>query len=154
MTWALRTSSGRIDVERVRVALGAVDAQLPFIAFESMDGVIARDLELPRFMATLLSIFAGLALVLASIGLYGLLAYVATQRTREVGIRLALGSTGGGVFRDFLREGCSLAGGGIAIGLVGAALVTRSLTLFLYGVTPLDPTTFLLVAGLLVAIAV
>ena len=112
-----------------------------------------RAVEEPRFRALLIGIFALLALVLAAVGVYGLISYTVTQRTREIGIRVALGAAPRQVLFPVLREGMTLALAGIGIGLVGAFLTARALSAFLFGVGASDPLTFAGVAVLLLAVA-
>jgi predicted permease len=107
----------------------------------------------PRFATTLLSAFAALALVLAAVGLYGVVAYAVRQRTHEIGVRVALGASAENILGLVLRHGLGLAFGGIAIGLAGAAAVTRLLRSQLYGIQQLDPTTFAAVAVILGLVA-
>jgi putative ABC transport system permease protein len=102
----------------------------------------------------LLAIFAGAALALAAVGIYGLIAYSVTQRTQEIGIRMALGAKAGDVLRMVLGQAAALAAAGIAVGAVGAAVLTRFMAGMLYQVEPLDAVTFLLVAGVLAAVAI
>jgi len=154
MTWSIKTA--RLDAmlaSDLEDAMRAVDAGVTFIAFEPMDAVIARDLDLPRLVASLLATFAGLAITLAVIGLYGLIAYAATQRRREVGVRIAFGATAAEILRRFMAEGLAVACAGMAVGIIGAAFVTRLLTTLLFDVTPLDATTFAAVGGLLLGVA-
>ena len=107
----------------------------------------------PRFAMLLLASFAGLALLLATIGMYGVISYSVAQRTQEIGIRMALGAPRGNVFGMVLAQGARLAGLGIAIGLLAALAVTRLMTSFLYGVRPTDPLTFAAVSLLLAGVA-
>ena len=154
LTWSLRTEARPPDFERqIQAAVRAVDARMVFLAFEPMDAIIARDLDIPRFVASLLTGFAALAILLAAIGLYGLMAHTTAQRAREVGIRMALGATAGRVLRLFMSEGLLVAACGIVLGITGAAAVSRVLTSLLFGVTPLDLTTFAAVLALLLATA-
>jgi ABC-type antimicrobial peptide transport system permease subunit len=102
---------------------------------------------------TLLGLFSGLALVLASLGLYGVLSYLVGRRTQEIGIRLALGATRGDVMRLIVGHGMGLAVAGIGIGLVASWAITRSLGSLLVGVSPHDPGTFAAIAVLLAAVA-
>ena len=153
LTWSLRTEARPADFERqIQAAVRAVDARMVFLAFEPMDTIIARDLDIPRFVASLLTGFAALAIVLAAIGLYGLMAHTTAQRAREVGIRMALGATAGRVLRLFMSEGLLVAICGIVLGIAGAAAVSRVLTTLLFGVTPLDLSTFAAVLALLLTI--
>jgi putative ABC transport system permease protein len=107
-----------------------------------------------RLTASLVSVCGLLALALAVVGLYGAIAYLVTRRTREIGVRIALGATPDRVIRLVVGQGLWIAGAGIAAGLVGAALVARTAPLALYGVTPLDPRTYAGVIVLLTVIAV
>ena len=153
MSWVVRVeeADGRIAQE-LQDAVRAINPLLPFIRFETMDTVIARDLDLPRFIATLVGTFAVIAIALAAVGLYGVVAYSVTLRTREVGIRMALGATAGRVLRAFLREGLALGIVGATLGTAGAIALTRVLDALLFGVTPLDRMTFATVGALLIAI--
>jgi ABC-type antimicrobial peptide transport system permease subunit len=96
----------------------------------------------------MLGIFAAIAAALGAIGTYGVLAYAVARRTNEIGVRMALGAQRGDILRLVLRRGAALAAIGIILGLAGAAGLSRSLTAMLYGLTPLDPTTYVAVAGL------
>jgi putative ABC transport system permease protein len=107
-----------------------------------MNAVITRDLDIPRLVASLLTSFALLAILLAAVGLYGLMAHSTAQRAREVGIRMTLGATASMVLQRFMSEGLLVAVSGIALGLVGAASISRVLAALLFGVTPLDAATF------------
>jgi predicted permease len=154
MSWVIRSDRqvGALQAE-LQAAMRSLAPTLPFVAVESMEAVIARELDYPRFLANLFAGFGALGALLAAIGLYGLIAYAAEQRTREVGIRMALGATASDVLRRFAGEGLAVAGAGLAAGLLGALLVTRLLTALLFGVTPLDPATFTIVAALLLLVA-
>ena len=153
MTWALRTSGSNFDQRPIESAVRAVNPTLPFITFEPMTAVVSRDIELQRFVAALLIVFAGLAVLLAAMGLYGLLSYGATQRRREVSIRMALGATAARVLRAFMSEGLTLAGAGMLLGIVGAVFASRVLTILLFGVTALDSVTFIGVGALLLTVS-
>jgi ABC-type antimicrobial peptide transport system permease subunit len=118
-----------------------------------MDEVVARDLEMQRFLMFLIGAFAFAAMGLAVIGMYGLTAYAVSQRSQEVGIRMALGATAQRVLRGFLAEGVSVALIGLAIGLVGAAFATRILSAMIFDVAPQDPVTVVVVSVVLVAMA-
>ena len=154
MTWSIRTDGARPALEReIEEALRAVDPRLPFVGFETMSAVIARDLDVPRFLTSLLAAFAGLAVTLAAVGLYGLMAYVSSHRVREVGIRMAFGASAARVLGQFMKEGLAIAFAGLAIGAVGAALLTNVIAGYLFGVTALDPSTYASVILLLTATA-
>jgi putative ABC transport system permease protein len=110
-------------------------------------------LDMQRLLTILLGAFASSAMLLAAVGLYGLIAYAAVQRRKEVGIRMALGATASRVVKAFVGEGLILASAGLLLGMLGATAVTRVLSTRLFGVTPLDATTFSLVAFALIAVA-
>jgi len=152
MTWAIKISGTRFDARAIEDAVRAVNPRLPFIAFEPLTAIVSRDLDLQRLVAGLLTAFAAFAVLLAALGLYGLLSYGATQRRREVSIRMALGATAARVLRAFMGEGLMLTAAGLLIGIVGAVLVTRVLSVLLFGVTALDRLTFAGVASLLLVI--
>ena len=118
-----------------------------------MEQLVASSLTRQRFYAILLGTFAAIAAVLGAIGIYGVLAYAVGQRTQEIGIRMALGAERGAVLRLVLRRGVILAAIGIGLGLAGAAGLTRYLSGMLYDLTPLDPATYVAVAGLFATVA-
>src|SRR5438876_4035146 len=107
-----------------------------------MEEYVATSVAAPRFQTLLLSVFAAVGLVLTAVGLYGVMAYGVAQRTREFGIRLALGARPSEVLALVLRGGLTLIVSGLAVGSVSGALATRLLSGALYGIDPLDPTTF------------
>ncbi len=150
LTVALRTDGDpKALVPGLRQALGEIDPELPLDDVMTMDERIGQalvDTRLPMLLAT---VFAGVALFLAAVGIYGVLAYAVAQRTRELGVRVALGSSSGEVFRLVLGHGVRVLAVGLGTGLVGAVFLTRAMAGMLYGVTPLDPEVFLAVAGLL-----
>jgi predicted permease len=123
------------------------------VKFSTTEDYLAAGLAMPRFSSILTSIFAGLAMALAAIGLYGVVAYSVAQRTAEMGLRLALGANRATVLRMVLTEGLKLAGAGLLLGLIGAAAATRALRSQLFDVSPNDPATYALVVLLLLAIA-
>ncbi|HEU4642166.1 MAG TPA: ABC transporter permease [Gemmatimonadaceae bacterium] len=125
----------------IRRTVGALDPSLPIVSLRSMDDVFADAVSRPRFLAQLLGIFATVALALAAVGTYGVLAYTVTERQREIGIRMALGASGRGVMSMVLGQGMALAGIGVVVGLVGALAVTRLASSLLFGVAPTDPVT-------------
>jgi ABC-type antimicrobial peptide transport system permease subunit len=137
----------------MRAALAEVDPQLPFASFHSMQEVAGRALQPQRYLAVLLSTFASLALLLAAVGVYGLTAQSVAQRTREMGIRLALGATSSGVVRTAAMPGIVLSITGVGTGLILSLSVTQVLKSLLWGVKPNDPLTFAGVGLLLVAVA-
>jgi putative ABC transport system permease protein len=137
----------------LRTRLAAIDPDLPFADIKTLQSFVDRAIEEPRFRAMLIAAFAVLALVLASVGVFGLISYSVTQRTREIGIRVALGASPRRVLFSLVREGLVLALAGIAVGLAAAVVATRALSAFLFGVGRTDPTTFSAVALLLLAVA-
>ena len=128
----------------IRDAVRSVDANAAVANVATMESVIARSLGSPRFYFTLLGTFAAIAMVLALTGLYGVLSYAVAQRTREIGIRSALGSTRGGIVQLVTRDALKLVGGGILLGVFGGTMVTRLMESMLYGTSPLDLGTWLL----------
>ena len=151
---AVRTTGDPMaPVAAIRRIVAAIAPDVPVANVETMDDIIDRNVVDRRQQMILLGAFAALALVLASIGLYGVLSYAVTQRSREIGLRMALGASGSSVVRMVVRHGLLLTGIGIAIGLAGSWAATRSLKNLLYGVSATDPVTFAEVAALLTLIA-
>jgi putative ABC transport system permease protein len=150
MAVAVRTS-GKPEryVNLLRDAVHSVDPELPLSNARSMDELIEQSVGQRRLSMMLLSLFSGIALLLASIGIYGVMSYSVTQRSRELGVRIALGADRGDVLRLVLRQGMSLALIGIGIGLGAALLLTRLIQNQLFGVRASDPLTFVGVALLL-----
>jgi putative ABC transport system permease protein len=154
LTIAVRTAGDPMAiVPMARADLASLDRDLPLAGVRTMDEVIGRSIAERRFTMLLLVAFAAVAVLLSAIGIYGVLAYLVSQRTQEIGVRIAIGATAGDVVRLFVREGAALALVGVACGLGGALLVTRALTTLLFGVTTTDPVTFTAVAGTLGGIA-
>jgi putative ABC transport system permease protein len=137
----------------VRHEVQSLDQNLPVTELQTLSGVLAGSLFAARIGAVLLAVFGSLALLLAAIGLYGVMSYTVSRRTREIGIRMALGAATGNVLRLVLKEGMSLVGSGVAVGLIVAAAVTRLLASFLYGVSALDAATFVAIPLLLALVA-
>jgi putative ABC transport system permease protein len=151
----LRTSLPAALLEpQIRHEIQSIDPGLPVFGVSSMNDVLDRSLSSHRFSADLVGGFAGLAVLLASIGIYGLLAYMVGQRSREIGIRMALGARREDIMRMFLHRGVVLAGVGVVAGLVFAASSASVMASLLYGVRPHDPAVFLIVPLLLFAVAV
>jgi predicted permease len=151
----LRTSLPATQLEpQIRHEIQNIDPGLPVFNVSSMNDVLHRSLASRRFSADLVGGFAGLAVLLASIGIYGLLAYIVGQRSREIGIRMALGARRDDILRMFLRKGGVLAGVGIVAGLVVSAFTASMMASLLYGVRPHDQLVFLAVPLLLFAVAV
>jgi putative ABC transport system permease protein len=137
----------------VRDAVAAVDPMVPTGSIRSMDQVLSHSLALRNFMMFLLSLFASLALTLATVGIYGVISYAVSQRTREIGVRMALGANPGDVLRLILGEGLKLVLAGAAFGIVVALLATRFISKMIYGVSATDPLIFLSVVTLLVVVS-
>jgi len=137
----------------IRAAMAAVDGQQAIGAIRPLADLAAEPLARQRFAMLVFAVFAAAALALAAIGIYGVMAYAVARRTGEIGIRLALGARAGDVRRLILRDGARLFAIGLALGLLGAWLLTRSLVSLLYGVTPHDPPTLAAVAALLALVA-
>jgi putative ABC transport system permease protein len=154
LSWAVRTAAGPMTVRiPVETELRAVDGQLPISRERTMEQVIAATVNYQKFNMLLLSIFAGVALVLAAIGIYGLMSYAVQQRTQELGIRMALGANRSNVLRLVMAQGMKLAVSGVVLGLALAWGLTRLIASLLFGVKAADPSTFGLVAAILAAVA-
>jgi putative ABC transport system permease protein len=131
----------------------ALDKDEALSLFRSLDDIVESSVAQPRFSSLLLALFAGLALALAAVGLYGLVAYSVTQRTNEIGVRMALGAKQSDVLRMIVLEGMKLAISGLAIGIASSLAFGRFLASMLYAVKPADPLTFVLVSMGLVGVA-
>jgi putative ABC transport system permease protein len=137
----------------IRRTLSGVDPTLEAAALKAMTDVVAETVAQPRFNVLLLSAFAFLALVLAAVGIYGVISYSVAQRTKEIGIRMALGANRGDVLRLITGDGLRLAAAGVVLGLVGAAASARVLATLLFEVRPTDAITYASAAGFLVLVA-
>ena len=151
----VKPSSGRAIAlgPAVRAAIERIDRRVPLAQVSTLDDLLWLITARPRFRAVLVTTFAGLALVLAMVGVFGALAFSVQQRTREFGVRLALGASATDVLRLVLRSAGRLVGAGLAVGMILAALLTQSLATVLFQVRPLDPMTFATVTGLLAVTA-
>jgi putative ABC transport system permease protein len=147
------TGDPSLMVPAARTALRELDPDLPIYRVKTMDTRVAESLARPRFAMTLLTVFAGVALVLAAIGTYGVMAYLVSQSTRELGIRLALGASGRTVLSLVLRQGVMVAAAGLVAGVAGAWALTRLMRTMLFGVEHTDQVTFAAVAGILCIVA-
>ena len=154
MSWVVRTTVPTAGMIRgIRDAMRATDARQPFSAFATMDEVKAASMSDQTFQMTLLSGLAVIGLLLAFAGIYGLMAYMVAQRSREFGIRLALGASRWRILKNVLRQGIVLASIGAVVGTAAALALSRSLQTFVYGVSTLDPFTYGCVAVVLIATA-
>ena len=135
-------------------AVREVDAAVPVVRLRDMDAVFAESIRRPKLLAQLLGAFAGLALLLAAIGTYGVLSYMVTERRREIGIRVALGAVRSRVLTGILKEGLQVTALGVAIGLAGALALNRLLASLLFGVQPTDTVTIAVVIATITAVAV
>jgi predicted permease len=140
-------------IKRVEDAIRGIDPQQTFTGAFTLDDVVSEAVSRPRLLTVLLGIFGAMGLVLGALGIYGVLSYLVTQRTREIGVRIALGARQRDVLGIVVGNGLRLAAVGVAIGLLGALALTRSMQGVLYGVTPYDPLTFAAVAFTLVGVA-
>jgi len=140
-------------ISSIRGAVRELDPNQPIYSVRTMDEIRAESVAPERLNLTLLSLFAGIALVLAIVGIYGVMSYSVTQRTHEIGIRMAVGARPLDVFKMILGHGMKLALIGVGIGLVGAFLLTRLMATMLFGVEPTDATTYGAISILLIAIA-
>ena len=156
-TWmdlaARTTNNPENSIASIRRAIREVDPNQPVYGVRTMEQKLSRSISAQRFSALLLGIFAAVALILAAVGIYGVIAYSVTQRTHEIGVRLALGAQAGDVFKLIVGQGLRLALIGVAAGLLGAFAVTRVMASLLYGVSATDPLIFFGVSLLLAAVA-
>jgi putative ABC transport system permease protein len=150
----VRSSQDPLLISRQVVeAVRSLDAAVPIGRVESMEEVFSTSIAFHRFSMTLMCVFGGLALLLAAVGIYGVMAYSVTQRTHEIGIRMALGARRADVLHLIMKRGLGLTLGGIAAGLAGAAALSSLLAGQLYEVKPTDPLAFTLAVAALVLIA-
>ena len=154
LSWVVRTASDPLPLRAaIERELHAVEGQMAISRPRTMEQVLSSAVARQNFNMVLLSIFAGAALVLAAIGIYGLMSYSVEQRTQEIGIRMALGANRGAMLRSVLREGMTLAVIGVVLGLGLAYGLTRLLASLLFGVKASDPLAFAVVAGILTTVA-
>jgi putative ABC transport system permease protein len=139
-------------IPAIRRELRSVDPSFPITQIRTMEEIVGDSLSQRRFNTTLLGLFAFVAVALAAVGIYGVMSYTVSQRTREVGIRMALGAGQSDIIRLVTSSGARLAALGVAIGVVAAVMLTRLISGLLFGVTATDPMTFVLTAILLAAV--
>jgi putative ABC transport system permease protein len=155
LTYVVRTAADPASlIARIRAEAAAMDPDVPIAELSTLASYVSDAMSQTRFLLALIAAFAALALGLASLGLYGVISYSAKQRTREIGVRVAFGATERDVVRLILGQGLAVALAGIALGLAGAAAVTRVASTFLVGVSATDPITFVAVPALLLGLAV
>ncbi len=154
MTILVRTTTDPLSIAgAVRRAVWSIDPNQPISNVSTLEKVVADSIAQRRLNMLLMGLFGGLAMLLSAVGIYGLLSHAVTQRTQEMGIRMALGAQAGDVLKLVLRQGMMLALAGEVIGLIGAFALTRLIRGLLFGVTPNDATTFIAVAGVLTIVA-
>jgi len=154
MTLAVRASIEPMNLANaVRQEVWAIDSNIPIANVRTMDQILANVTAQPRFNTILLGIFAAVALALASVGIYGVLSYSVTQRTREIGVRIALGAQQGDVLKLVIRQGMSLCLLGVAVGLLASFALTRLMEGMLFGVSATDPAIFMTIGVFLLGVA-
>jgi putative ABC transport system permease protein len=152
VSFVARTSTPASVVEGIRTEIRRTAPDLPIASTLTMDEAVSASVASPRFRMWLLVLFATTATLIATCGIYGLMAYAVTQRRREIGVRMALGATRRDVLRLVLRRALGIVVAGLIVGLAGAAGVTRVLQTFLFRVTPTEPIVFTIVTLLLMAV--
>jgi len=138
----------------IRSQVSALDPEIPIFGVETMDELVTDSLTQRQLNMLLLASFAALALALAAIGIYGVMSYLVSQRTQEIGVRMALGASRSDVLKMIVLQGLRLAGAGAAIGIAASLGLTRLIARFLFGVETLDPFVFVSVPVLMTGVAV
>jgi putative ABC transport system permease protein len=147
------TGSPMARVSEVRRAVRDLDPDLPVAKVSAVSSLVARGVARERFSMAMLGVFGAVALVLAAVGLYGVMGYLVSQRTQEIGVRMALGGRRGDIFRLIVGEGLAMTVAGLGVGLVVAFAVSRWVARLLYGVQPTDPPTVVAIVLVLVGVA-
>jgi hypothetical protein len=155
LSYAFRSSRSRSPelLQEVRRAIASVNSHLAVDEVAGMDLILSRSMARTSFTLTMLGVAAAMALLIATVGVYGMIAYLVSNQTREIGIRMALGAERLGVIRLILRRGFLLAVFGVALGSAGACGLTGMMARFLFGVSPLDPATYAAVALIIISTA-
>jgi predicted permease len=154
MYLALHTATDPTNLTNaVRSVVQSLDRELPVYDVKTMNQLVSTAVANPRLNLVLMGIFAGVALVLATVGIYGVMSYAVTQRTHEIGIRMALGAQTSDVMKMVVGQGMALTGAGVVFGLAGALLTTRLMSSLLFGVSATDPVTFGIISLILVGVA-
>ena len=154
MMYAIRTSGDPAAIaSAVRAKIREIDSEQPLFEVKTMEKIREENIAAPRFNTVLLGVFGGLALMLAAVGIYGVLSYTVTQRTHEIGLRMALGASQANILKMVMREALKLSGLGMAVGMVGALLATRVLTSMLFHISRADPVTYVSIAAILGGVA-
>jgi putative ABC transport system permease protein len=149
----IRGRGTSVTAAQVRSRLNALDPDVPLSNVQTAEQRLAASVDRPRYWATLVGIFAAVGLVLAAVGIYGVLSYSVSKQAREIGIRMALGAQASAVRRSVVGRGLGQAALGLGVGLAGALYLTRWLEGLLFGVSPTDPASFGLVVLLLLVVA-
>jgi len=152
VSFVARTATPASVAEGIRAEIRRAAPDLPIETTRTMDEAVAASVAAPRFRMWLLAVFAITATLIATCGIYGLMAYAVTQRRREIGVRMALGAARRDVLRLVLARALRVVVAGVVLGLIGAFGVTRLLQTFLFGVTPTDPIAFTVVTLVLIAV--
>jgi putative ABC transport system permease protein len=155
IAFVVRTTTSETNlIAAVRAAVAESDSNMPLNRLETLDQHVRKSIATQRFYMLLLAVFASVALALAAVGIFGVLSYLVTQRTREIGIRVALGAGRGSVVGLIIRQAVLLAAVGIVIGVAGAVGLSRLLQTMLFELSPTDPLSFILVAAGLLLVAI
>ena len=154
MMFAIRTSGDPAAIApSVRAKVREIDSEQPIFEVKTMEKIRADNIAAPRFNTVLLAIFGGLSLVLAAVGIYGVLSYTVTQRTHEIGLRMALGASQSNVLKMVMKQAFMLAAIGMTAGVIGALMATRALTSMLFHISRTDPVTYLGIVAILGSVA-